>query len=155
VKVTFPSRAAVNGSQNVNWEASEAGGQIPPWYKATHLAEQILEKSDPLYNYQSPTNVQCSRARIRLGNKIALYNVMSDTASPLELNQSKCSFTWLIEGEEYELRKIVGCTGLCPRLMHTFAQITHLSAKLYKVGYICNFLLTHLKRTEPTPNSRA
>ena len=101
---------------------------------ATHLAERILDKSDPLYVYHSPANVQCTRARTQLGNKIALYNVMSATACPLELDQTRCSFTWLIEGTEYDLRRIVGCTGLCPRLMHTYAQITHVSAKLYKVG---------------------
>jgi len=56
---------------------------------------------------------------------------MSAAVSPLEKNQTKCSFTWLIEGQEHELRQIVGSTGLCPRLLHTFAQITHLSAKLY------------------------
>ena len=89
--------------------------------------------SDPLYNYHSPSNVQCSRARITLGNRIALYNIMSAMIYPLDEYQARCSFTWLLEGGERELHKIVGCTGLCPKLMHTFAQITHLSTKLYKV----------------------
>ena len=56
---------------------------------------------------------------------------MSAIIWPLDTAQTRCSFTWLLEGKELELRRIVGCTGLCPRLMHTYAQITHLSAKLY------------------------
>ncbi|RYN18360.1 hypothetical protein AA0112_g11598 [Alternaria arborescens] len=119
-------------NENVNWEATDSGNDCPPWYKATDLAERVLETSDPLHNYHSPGYVQCSRARIMLGNRIALYNIMSEIACPLDEYQVKCSFNWLLEGSERELHRIVGCTGLCPKLMHTFAQITHLSAKLYK-----------------------
>lgn len=119
--------------QNVNWEATNSGNECPPWYKATQLAEQVLDMSDPLYNYHSASNVQCSRARITLGNRLAQYNIMSAIACPLDEFQANCSFTWLLEGDEREQHKIVGSTALSPKLLHTFAQITHLSTKLYKV----------------------
>ncbi|CAN9080312.1 unnamed protein product [Alternaria alternata] len=57
---------------------------------------------------------------------------MSAIACPLDEFQAKCSFTWLLEGDEREQHKIVGSTALSPKLLHTFAQITHLSTKLYK-----------------------
>ncbi|CAN9156882.1 unnamed protein product [Alternaria alternata] len=119
-------------NENVNWEATNSGNECPPWYKATQLAEQVLEMSDPLYNYHSASNVQCARARITLGNRLAQYNIMSAIACPLDQFQAKCSFTWLLEGDEREQHKIVGSTALSPKLLHTFAQITHLSTKLYK-----------------------
>jgi hypothetical protein len=117
----------------VNWELEHPNEDNPGWFRASSLAEQILAKSDPLYRYHFPPNVQCSRARIQLGNKLALYNILSATAWPLKPNEERCPFTWLLEGSEMDLRKIVGCTGCSPRLLHTFAQITHLSVKLYKV----------------------
>jgi hypothetical protein len=141
----------LNTRQNVNWEATDSGNECPPWYKATDLAERVLEMSDPLYNYHSPSNVQCTRARIMLGNRIALYNIMSAIACPLDEYQIRCTFTWLLEGGERELHRIVGCTGLCPKLMHTFAQITHLSAKLYKVRNSTSFILFWI--TNPIPGS--
>lgn len=106
----------------------------PSWYRASHLAEQILAKSDPLYRYHFPSNVQCNRARIRLGNNVALHNVMSAIVWPFKGDEERCAFTWLLEGKENELRKIMGSTGCSARLMHTFAQITHLSAKLLKAS---------------------
>lgn len=134
-------------TQNVNWEATDSGNDCPPWYKATDLAERVLETSDPLHNYHSPGYVQCSRARIMLGNRIALYNIMSEIACPLDEYQVKCSFNWLLEGSERELHRIVGCTGLCPKLMHTFAQITHLSAKLYKVWDTNNLVILEINNS--------
>ncbi|KAH7327172.1 fungal-specific transcription factor domain-containing protein [Rhexocercosporidium sp. MPI-PUGE-AT-0058] len=119
-------------NENVNWESEQERQEDPAWYRASRLAEQILAKSDPLYRYRYPSNVQCSLARDQLGNKIALYNIMSATMWPLDPNEERCPFVWLLEGEEVDLRKIKGCTGLSPRLVHTFAQITHLSAKLFK-----------------------
>lgn len=131
----FLSHHVVDYLKVVNWELEQPREEHPTWYHATHLAEQVLSKSDPLYRYYFPSNVQCSRARIQLGNKIALYNIMSATAWPLEMDEDRCPFTWLLEGSEEERRKIVGRTGCSPRLMHTFAQIAHLSAKLLKVRH--------------------
>ncbi|KAL1801730.1 hypothetical protein ACET3X_002072 [Alternaria dauci] len=88
-------------NENVNWEASNSANECPPWYKATQLAERVLEMSDPLYNYHSASNVQCSRARITIGNRLAQYNIMSAIACPLDGFQTKCSFTWLLEGGEH------------------------------------------------------
>lgn len=122
----------------MNWELEQPREEHPTWFRATHLAEQVLAKSDPLYRYHFPINVQCSRARVQLGNKIALYNIMSATAWPLELEGEACPFTWLLEGSERDRRKVVGCTGCSPHLMHTYVQITHLSAKLLKVEFLCS-----------------
>ncbi|KAH8810705.1 fungal-specific transcription factor domain-containing protein [Xylogone sp. PMI_703] len=119
-------------NENVCWERDQERQEEPAWYRASRLAEQILDKSDPLYRYRFPSNVQCSGARNQFGNKIALYNIMSATMWPLNSEEERCPFVWLLEGDERELRKINGCTGLSPRLVHSFAQITHLSMKLYK-----------------------
>ena len=58
---------------------------------------------------------------------------MSDCVYPLDLQSAKCSFPWLLEGTEREQRKIVGTTGLCSKLMHYYAKITHLSSRLWMV----------------------
>jgi hypothetical protein len=106
----------------------------PMWYRSGKQAEYILGKSDPAYNYAHPENVQFSRARFALGQLFCLDNVMSDCLYPLDLDQAKVSFSWLLEGSEKDQRKIIGMTGLSAKLMHYFAKITFLSGKLFKVS---------------------
>jgi hypothetical protein len=116
----------------VNWEVACVETN-PRWYRSGKLAEYILGKSDPAYNYARPENVQFSRARFAFGQLFCLDNVMSDCVYPLDLDQDRVSFSWLLEGSEKDQRKIVGMTGLSAKLMHYFAKITFLSARLFKV----------------------
>ena len=43
-----------------------------------------------------------------------------------------CTYGWLLEGTKLEVHRIHGMTGLCSKLLHIFAQITHLVARLQK-----------------------
>ncbi|KAH8590662.1 fungal-specific transcription factor domain-containing protein [Bisporella sp. PMI_857] len=104
----------------------------PKWHLATRLAERILDYSDPAYNYQSPNNVQFSRARPELANIICLDNVLSDCVFPLDPHNSKCRYPWLLRGNPREQRRIISFTGFSSLLMHYFVKITHLSARRQK-----------------------
>ena len=44
--------AIFSHNEVVNWELDQAREDSPAWYRATYLAEQVLDKSDPLYLYQ-------------------------------------------------------------------------------------------------------
>lgn len=94
----------------------------------------ILDNSDPGYRYWKAENVQSSNARISSGNKVASYDIFSQTVMPLEQEESRASYSWLLEGSEHDVRKVHGLTGLSSKLLHTFAQITHLAAQLKEVG---------------------
>jgi hypothetical protein len=39
-------------------------------------------------------------------------------------------FPWLLAGTSEEVRKIHDTTGVCPKLLHIYSQITHLAALL-------------------------
>ena len=78
--------------------------------------------------------MQSSNARISGGNKVASYDIFSQTVMPLDQAESKASYSWLLEGSERDVRKIHGLTGLSAKLLHTFAQITHLAAQLKEVS---------------------
>jgi hypothetical protein len=41
-----------------------------------------------------------------------------------------------LAGSERDYRKIHGGTGVCPKILHTFAQITRLAALMAEVSYI-------------------
>jgi hypothetical protein len=122
--------------QVVNWEADTPRQQTPKWYRSGKQAEYILEKTDPAYKYYASQNVQHSKARFALGQLFCLDNVMSDCFFPLDLKTERCGFTWLLHGDRVQNRKIVGMTGLSPQLMHYFAKITFLSARLYQAGRV-------------------
>jgi len=57
---------------------------------------------------------------------------MSDCVTPLNPSASKCGYTWLIQGNIREQRRIDGFTGLSWGLMHYFVKITHLCSQLLK-----------------------
>lgn len=42
-------------------------------------------------------------------------------------------YPWLLEGSKAEVREIYGGTGVSPKLLHIYAQITQLSARIMKV----------------------
>jgi len=119
-------------SQVVNWEGDQGKGLHPKWYQANKLAEQILDESNPAIHFQSPSNVQFTRARSQIGIMVCLETVLSDCVFPLNPTTSKCGYTWLIQGTFREQRKIDGFAGLSWGLMHYLVKITHLSSRLLK-----------------------
>lgn len=122
-------------------------------------AEDLLCVSDPGYKYANPTNVQSSRARFEIANRVGLFAILSRTVAPIERVAEKCDYPWLLHGTERELRKIIGTTGFCSRLMHIFAQITHLTSRYQKVCSDCrtqpqNPSITNYRRpTQQNPES--
>ncbi len=113
----------------VNWEASQAG-PTPQWLTGSRTAKTVLDLSDPGYRYQQPENVQYSNVRRFMGGKAALVDIFCAVTAPLQPLQPKCPYSWLLEGTEREIRQIDGLNGLCPRLLHTYAQISHLTERL-------------------------
>ena len=107
---------------------------MPSWWKAVTTAENLLAVSDPGYRYHAPQNVQSSRARLDIANRVGMYTILSRVAAPIQTFPSKCEFPWLLHGSAQEQRKVIGCTGFCSELMHIFAQITHLSGCYLKVS---------------------
>jgi transcription factor-like protein len=73
--------------------------------------------------------VQSSVARAEIANRAGLYGILARIAAPMEPQPTKCDYAWLLHGTEKESRKIVGSTGLSSRLLHMYAQITHLTGK--------------------------
>jgi hypothetical protein len=76
--------------------------------------------------------VQFTRARSQLASRVCLDAVLSRCVYPLDPSTSKCEYTWLLQGNSRELRRVVGFTGLCSELIYCFAKITHLSARRLK-----------------------
>lgn len=114
----------------MNWELHHPRNNLPKWYRGARTAKLVLDRSDPGYRYQRPVNVQSSHARHVLGNLIAMYDILCQVVCPLNLEEVKNQYPWLLEGNEREVRRIVGLTGLSPKLLHTIGQISHLAARL-------------------------
>lgn len=83
----------------------------PKWYKGARTAKLILDNSDPGYRYWKAENVQRSNARVSSGNKVASYDIFSQTVMPLEKEEIKASYSWLLAGTERDVREIHGLTG--------------------------------------------
>ncbi|KAL8760162.1 MAG: hypothetical protein Q9184_003419 [Pyrenodesmia sp. 2 TL-2023] len=118
-------------SQNdlVNWETDRERSKTPEWLTGNQIATMVLDKSDPGYRFNSPFNVQSSKARKYLGNKIAFNEILCSVAAPLP-EEKKCPYPWLLEGNEKEVRRIDGLNGLAAKLLHTYAQITHMTKRV-------------------------
>ncbi|KAK2590046.1 hypothetical protein QQS21_012274 [Conoideocrella luteorostrata] len=58
------------------------------------------------------------------------------------------SFQWLLEGTWLEARRIHNITGLCPKLLHIFAQVTHISGRLAKMPDPEDVLISSAKRIQ-------
>jgi len=139
-----------NHNEIVNWELDDLRVPYPKWYLGAKLAERVLNASNPGYKYHHPRNVQTTRARFEMSNRICLDTIPSACLFPLQENidtskypwlaeisvnnDDMMDYSWLIQGTEQEQRKIIGFTGLSPKLMHTFAKITKLCAKFAKVN---------------------
>ncbi|KAL8729382.1 MAG: hypothetical protein Q9166_004775 [cf. Caloplaca sp. 2 TL-2023] len=119
-------------SQNdlVNWETDRERSKTPEWLTGNQIATMVLDRSDPGYRFNSPFNVQSSKARKYLGNKIAFNEILCSVAAPLPEEKKKCPYPWLLGGNEKEVRRIDGLNGLAAKLLHTYAQITHLASRV-------------------------
>lgn len=130
----------------------------PNWYLGAHLAKKLLDQSDPGYRYWKTENVQCDGARLANANWAAFACILAEPVTPLKAEKDKRLYGWLLEGTEAEIRKIHGSTGLSPKLLHIFPQITRLSARLQEVSRILRaqnlipqeFLLTKSQKPSST-----
>lgn len=118
----------------MNWELRRPKNRVARWQNAAEIAKKILDNADPGYRYWKNENVQCSKARMANANWAAFVGILAQPVSPLKLEDTDRLYAWLLEGTEKEARRIYGGTGLCPKLLHMFAQITHLCARMEKVG---------------------
>lgn len=122
--------------QCISWELRRPNKEKPNWFRGAHLARQILDHSDPGYRYWKPRNVQCSKVRAANANWAALACILAQPVTPLGIEGNDRNFNWLLQGTEREVRTIHGGTGLSPKLLHIYAQITHLCAGMIKVSKI-------------------
>ena len=68
------------------------------------------------------------------GNWVAHIDIMAQCVTPLNSKDADSTYGWLLEGTEQEVRRIHGITGLSPKLLHTYAQITRLTARINEVS---------------------
>lgn len=88
--------------------------------------------TDPGYRYWKPCNVQSSAARLSNANMAAYVDIMSQPLTPLTEQITDNCHPWLLEGQKKETVTINGGTGVSPKLLHIFGQITHLCVMLGK-----------------------
>jgi hypothetical protein len=112
----------------VQWEKRRAKGLEPRWYEAAQCAKIIMANSDPGYRYWDSYNVQCSSARISNANMLAYVDILSLPHTNLNANETESCHPWLLEGSDREVHRVYGGTGVCPKLLHMFGQITHICA---------------------------
>jgi hypothetical protein len=117
----------------VNWELRKPKVRQQRWFAGAKVAISILDSSDPGYRYYNPNNVQTSSARAFNANWVAHIDIIAQPVMPLKIENTDSSYGWLLEGTEEEVRRIHGVTGLSPKLLHTYAQITRFSARMKKV----------------------
>lgn len=102
----------------------------PRWFEAAQVAKIIMEKTDPGFRYWHAYNVQCTSARLSNANMLAFVDMMALAVRPLNHKETENCHPWLLEGTERESRRIYGGTGLSPKLLHMFGQITHLCGRI-------------------------
>jgi hypothetical protein len=124
----------VPDSKIVNWESRRPPGKEPLWREGARAARLILDRADPGYRYWKPENVQSSPARIGNANWVAYTEICAQPVAPLLEEHTQNLFPWLLEGSKEAVHKIHGVTGVCPKLLHLFSQVTHLAALLKKVS---------------------
>lgn len=108
---------------------------MPNWYLGGQLAKSLLDESDPGYRYWKRVNVQCSDARLANANFGAFACIVAQPVTALDMNGPDQTFDWLLAGSLTDSQKIHGSTGLCPKLLHTFAQVTHLTIRMARVSH--------------------
>ncbi|KAK4185040.1 fungal-specific transcription factor domain-containing protein [Podospora australis] len=116
----------------VNWESRRPKGLEPLWREGARAGRLVLDQSDPGYRYWKNQNVQCTPARTGNANWIAYTDICAQPVTPLSEENAGNRYSWLLAGSEKDVHRIQGITGLCPKLLHIFSQITHLAALLSK-----------------------
>lgn len=119
----------------INWELRRTDKTLPNWYQGAQLAKALLDESDPGYRYWNPVNVQCSGARLANSNWGAFACIVAQPVMPLNMSGPDQTFGWLLAGTQRDRLKIHGSTGLCPKLLHMFAQVTHLTIRMARVSH--------------------
>jgi hypothetical protein len=118
----------------VQWELRRLHDQLPRWLEGARLGCKILDATDTGHRYYNPKNVQADKARVSNTITIGRVAVLALLFAPLDVaNTEHEQFGWLLYGEPKDMYRIHGSCGFCPKIMHTFAKITHLSALMLKV----------------------
>jgi hypothetical protein len=125
----------------VNWELRRPKDCEQRWLAGSRAAKKILFNSDPGYGYWKLENVQSNSARISNANWVAYVDISAQPVTPLKIEDIDRAYSWLLTGSEKECRKIHGATGVCPKVLHIFAQITHLTALMAEVSHIQDILI--------------
>lgn len=114
----------------VTWESRRSINKVARWLEGANTACKILDATDPGYRYYKANNVQVSSARAGNSINIARFAIFGLPFTPLDIeNTDRKKFGWLLYGTEDEVRKIHGSSGYSRKLLHIWAQITHLAAK--------------------------
>lgn len=95
---------------------------------------EILDNTDPGYRYWRPENVQTGSVRRSNANMCAYAEICALPITELEVSDIDKLYPWLLEGSEEDVREIHGGTGVCPKILHMYAQITQLSARIMEVS---------------------
>lgn len=120
--------------QIVQWELRRPRNEKPRWRLGTLTAKAILDNTDPGYRYWRPQNVQATSIRRSNANMCAYAEICALPITRLCIADIDKLYPWLLEGSERDVREIYGGTGVCPKLLHVYAQITQLSSRLLKVS---------------------
>lgn len=126
----------------MNWELREKGDKNPKWRQGSKVAKKILDMSDPGDRYWNVENVQLSRIRASNANMVAYTEICALPVTPLEVEDADKLYTWLMGGSKRDVHQIHGGTGVSPRLLYTYAQITNLAARFEAVRLVTSALLS-------------
>ena len=118
----------------MQWELRKPRNEKPRWRCGSQTAKAILDDTDPGYRYWRPENVQTTSVRRSNANMCAYAEICALPITELCITDIDKLYPWLLEGSEEEVREIHGGTGVCPKILHMYAQITQLSARIMEVG---------------------
>jgi Fungal specific transcription factor domain len=91
-----------------------------------------MARTDPRQRYWETNNIQCTTARKSNANMLAYVDILSQPLTPLGEQDLENLHPWLLEGGREEALTIYGGTGVSPKLLHVFGQITELCVMLGK-----------------------
>jgi hypothetical protein len=101
----------------------------PRWYQRNLAVKQLLDRTDPGYRYWHPSNVESTNNHLIVHHQIKNL-ILGDTWTPLSDVSDERRFPWLLHGSEKDVRRVLELSGICPKLLHMFAQVSQLCATL-------------------------